>query len=354
LGPLEILVRGPNWTGDLVMSTPAFRALRKSFASDRITLQLRPGLEPLMAGSPWFDEILPVTSYQRGPAALWREGRALRSARRYDIGVCLPDSWSSALLMRAAGVRSICGYRRAGRGPLLHRPVDPKPEWGRRRLVARELFALELMKAIDCQPDGTELELFTNAEEEAQADRALAVSEEEARRPLLVLAPGASFGPSKCWPPESFAEVGDAASRAGARVAVVGTLAEAALVRLVCDTMHMPAHDLAGKLDLGGLKALLRRADALVCNDAGARHIAAAFGVPAAVLLGPTSLEKTNLNLSGMRVFEADVPCRPCYKRECPIDHRCLTGIEASGVSAAILPWLQGSPGIELPPLAAP
>ena len=337
----EILVRGPNWTGDLVMSTPAFRALRKKFPADRITLQLRPGLEPLLAGSPWFDEILPVASYRRGAAALWREGRALRSAHRYDIGVCLPDSWSSALLMRAAGVRSICGYRRAGRSPLLHRPVDPRPEWGRRRLVAREISALELMKAIGCEPDGTRLELFTSPEEEAQADRALAACGHAG--PLLVLAPGASFGPSKCWAPESFADVGDAAVRAGARVAVVGTLEEAPRVRRVCDAMRAPACALAGALDLGGFKALLRRADSLVCNDAGARHIAAAFGVPAAILLGPTSLEKTSLNLRGMRVFEVDVPCRPCYKRECPIDHRCLTRIEASEVSAAVLPWLEAS-----------
>ena len=337
----EILVRGPNWAGDLVMSTPAFRALRKCFASDRITLQLRPGLEPLLAGSPWFDEILPVTSYQRGAVALWREGRALRRTRRYDVGVCLPDSWSSALLMRAAGVRSICGYRRAGRGPLLQRPVDPRPEWGRRRLVARELFALELMQALGCEPDGTQLELFTSADEEAQVDRALSLSQQQASGSLLVMAPGASFGPSKCWAPESFAEVGDAAALAGSRVAVVGTRAEASLVQRVCHAMRAPAFELAGVLDLGGLKALIRRADALVCNDAGARHIAAAFGVPAAVLLGPTSLEKTNLNLSGMRIFETDVPCRPCYKRECPIDHRCLTRIEASDVSAAVLPWLE-------------
>ena len=194
----EILVRGPNWTGDLVMSTPAFRALRKRYPEARITLQVRPGLAALLAGSPWFDEVIPVRSYQRGAVALLREGRALRSARRYDLGICLPDSWSSALLMRAAGVRRICGYRRAGRSILLHTPVDPRPEWGRRRLVARESFGLELTKTLGCGVDETKLELFTTPDEEAQAERLLAATEVAGSGPLLVLAPGASFGPSKC------------------------------------------------------------------------------------------------------------------------------------------------------------
>lgn len=340
--PQHILLRGPNWTGDLVMSTPAFRALRRRYPDDRITLQLRPGLAGLIAGSPWFDEVISVQSYRKGAAALVREGRALRGLRRYDLGICLPDSWSSALLMRVAGVRRICGYRRAGRGILLHSPVAARPEWGRQRLVARETYALELMKTLGCDDDGTRLELFTTSEEEAQAERVLA-ARGAGEGPLLVLAPGASFGPSKCWAPESFAKVGDAAVGAGAQVAVVGTQDEAARVRRVCDAMRQPALPLAGALDLGGLKALVRRATALVCNDAGARHIAVAFGVPCVVLMGPTSLDKTNRNLEGVRVLETDVACRPCYQRECPIDHRCMTRLEPSRVNDIILPLLESA-----------
>ena len=77
----------------------------------------------------------------------------------------------------------------------------------------------------------------------------------------------------------------------------------------------------------------------------GARHIAVAFGVPCVVLMGPTSLEKTNANLAGVEVLETDVACRPCYKRECPIDHRCMTRLEASSVTAATLPLLRRPPG---------
>jgi ADP-heptose:LPS heptosyltransferase len=104
--------------------------------------------------------------------------------------------------------------------------------------------------------------------------------------------------------------------------------------------MKEASRDLTGELGLGALKALVRRARVLVCNDAGSRHIAVAFGVPCVVVMGPTSLEKTNLNLERVTVLSADVDCRPCYLRECPIDHRCMTRVSAERVARAALPAL--------------
>jgi heptosyltransferase-2 len=82
---------------------------------------------------------------------------------------------------------------------------------------------------------------------------------------------------------------------------------------------------------------LVRRAAVLVGNDAGARHIAVAFGVPAVVFFGPTSVAKTDENLDGVTVLETAVDCRPCYRRECPIDHRCMTRIAPERAVAATL-----------------
>ena len=95
--------------------------------------------------------------------------------------------------------------------------------------------------------------------------------------------------------------------------------------------------DLGGALDLGGLKAVLQRARVLLCNDAGARHIAVAFGVPCVVPMGPTALAKTNWNLEQVTVLSAGVECSPCYHRVCPIDHRCMTQIPAAQAAEAAL-----------------
>ena len=337
--PQEILVRGPNWTGDWIMATPGFRALRAGYQDARITLQVRSGLESLAAGAPWFDDVIPVASYGQGTRALVAEALALR-ARRFDLGVCLPDSFSAALLMRLAGVARVVGYRRGWRRLLLHEAVALPVGAGRRLMVARELHVLGLVEAAGCARRGTELELHVTSEEEAELGRTLEKNGIAPDASYAVLAPGASYGSSKCWPPASFAAVGDALAEAGAHVLVVGTSGEAERVGEVVDGMAREAVGLAGALSLGALKPLLRGARLLVCNDAGARHIGVAFGVPCVMLIGSTALEKTALNLNRVTVLSADVDCRPCYQRECPIDHRCMTRIPAELVAAQALPAL--------------
>jgi len=338
--PEEILVRGPNWAGDLVMATPGFRALRAHLPAARITLTVPAALAPLLAGAPWFDEIVPLESHGKGPLAALREGLRLRRRRAFDLGLCLPDSFSSALHMRAAGVRRIVGYRRDGRRALLHVAVEPPRDGRRRAWIPRERHVLGLVEALGAPARGTHLELFVTEGEQSRAEALLAAEGIEGDAPLALLAPGASYGPSKLWPPASFAALGDALTRAGARVALVGSPGERELARRVAAAMAHPPCDLSGRLDLGTLKALIRRARVLVCNDAGARHVAVAFGVPCIVLMGPTSLAKTNLNLERVRVLTADVGCRPCYLRACPIDHRCMTRIAPARVVEAALPAL--------------
>lgn len=350
--PESIVVRGPNWVGDLVMSTPGFRALRRVHPRARIVLHLQRGLEPIVAGAPWFDAVVPFDGRARPRlASLWRAGRALRREHGpFDLGLCIPDSISSALVMRAACVKRVVGYGRGGRGLLLHRAIEPPAAWGPRRMVARERFVLGLVEAAaepgalaaggspGHGPDAdTALELFTTAEEEERAQALLSEGGILPGRPVVALAPGASYGPAKRWPAASFARVGDAAAAAGAAVVLLGSQSEVPVTGAVAKLMGAPALDLAGRADLGAAKALLRRAAVLVANDAGARHIAVAFGVPAVVLFGPTSVAKTDCNLGGVTVLETDVECRPCYRRDCPIDHRCMTGIPAERAVAATL-----------------
>ena len=325
----RILVRMPNWTGDVVMATPALRALRAARPQACIDAHLRPGLEPLLDGHPSVDEISTVRSWRGGVRSLLDEGRALRDAG-YDVGLCLPDSWSSALLMRAARVPEVVGYRRAGRGIVLDRAVSPRPEWGARRLVARERSLLHLVEAFGCHEQGTELELATTEAEEDEADRLLASLGEGSR--FVALAPGASFGSAKRWPAARFGELAAALCDDGVAVAVIGDAAEALLGRAIVDRAAGRPLDLCGRTGLGALKAILRRAAALVCNDAGARHIATAFGTPSVVLFGPTALERTDCNLETVEVVDAPAVCRPCQRRECPIDHRCMTGIDPARV----------------------
>ena len=332
--PQSVLVRGPNWTGDLIMATPGFRALRAGLPDARIVLQVRENLAPLVAGAPWFDTVVGVPSYRSGPLEQWREAQALRRHGPFDLGLCLPDSFAAAFVMRLAGVRRIVGYRRGFRSALLHTAVPFPSEAGQRGLLARERHVVGLIEAAGIASAGTHLELHATDEEVAAARTALGERGLSPSDDYAVIAPGASYGPSKCWPATSFASVGDALVRSGVQVAVIGPPDERALTAEVVGAMKERAADLGGCFGLGALKAAMQGARLLVCNDAGARHIAVAFGVPCVVMMGPTALEKTNMNLERVSVLTADVSCRPCYQRECPIDHRCMTRIAPEEVAA--------------------
>jgi heptosyltransferase-2 len=323
--PERIIVRLPNWTGDVVMCTPVLRALRAWAPAARIVAQVRPPLAALLGGAPWLDSVESIDDWRGGVRGWLKQSRALRG-ERFELGVCLPDSVSSALSLRLAGVRRVVGHARGLRGALLHESVEPEADWGRHRVVSREHAGLHLLAAIGCPPQGTHLELFTSRQDEERLESALGV--QQAAETWLVLAPGASFGSAKHWSAASFARVGDALARVGARVAICGTSAERELGARVRDAMREPALDLCGRLDLGAFKALVRRASLVVCNDAGARHVAVAFRRPALVAFGPTRLEKTDANLAAVSVLSAEVECSPCGHRECPIDHRCMTRIE--------------------------
>ena len=234
---VNILVRGPNWVGDMVMSTPAFRALRRGFPEARITLLARPELLPLLAGAPWFDALRPLTAHRRGLFAMLREARALRATERFDIGLCLPDSFSSALLFRLAGVARVVGYRRGGRGALLHEAVRLPSRAGPRVLVPREEHGLGLVRALGARACGTELELFITAAEEREAARVFAAHGARAGDAYVVLAPGAGAGPAKCWPPAHFASVAEAVARAGVAPVLLGAQGERARAEAVLAAM---------------------------------------------------------------------------------------------------------------------
>jgi heptosyltransferase-2 len=353
----RVIVRAPNWLGDAVMATPGLRALRAHAARAHIAVQLPAELAPLYAGAPFVDEIIAMDGRPRGVRALRAEARRLRERPGFDYGVCLPDSPSSALLLRLAGVRRIGGFARSGRGLVMHDVVRPPRAWGRRRMVARETFVLTLLEALGCPSRGHALELHTTAGEEAEAERLLApiaaaatTSDSASSRRLVGLAPGASFGPSKQWPEAHFSELADALIDAGDRVVFIGSASERALVERIRAGMRHPSLSLAGLTPLGPLKAVLRRLELLVANDAGARHVAVAFGVPVVVFMGPTGLEKTNLNLERVEVLTHDVACRPCYQRRCRVEgHPCMTGIEPARAEAAARRLRSRSSGVDAP-----
>jgi heptosyltransferase-2 len=323
------------------MATPGLRALRRANPDAWIVGQLPMSLIPVLEGEGSCDELWPITPRSSGIRALHDEAKRVARSR-FDLGILMPESISSALRMRWGRVGWIAGFARDPlRRVLLNEVVSSPRAWGRRRLVSRERFVTELMTGLGAPTGDLGLALSVTESEEARlapllAEHALDRSQLECDPPI-VMAPGASFGPSKCWPAEYYAELADRFAARGRRVILVGGPGESAILTAIERSMLSRPVVFDAVLDLGSLKALLRSAGLLIANDAGARHVAAAFGVPSVVFLGPTSLEKTGDHLDQIEILEKKFDCRPCYLRECPIDHRCLREISVEDAEAAAI-----------------
>jgi heptosyltransferase-2 len=335
--PRRILVRCPNWLGDLVMATPSLRALRARYPEAEITLLLKPALAGVLAGSPWHDRILPLRIYgaDRRRGRLRRAAAALRK-EGYDLGILLPNSFSSAWMLRRAGVQRTLGYARNGRSWLLTDRVPPPRERGLIVPAPMARYYLDLVGRLGCATDRTDLELRVTAEEDAAVDRVLVEAGLEGAKPLVAIAPGASFGASKMWPPARFAEAADAilARRGGAAWVLPGP-GEEGPARTIEARMGGRVAVIWPPLETGPLKAAIRRSALLLTNDAGTRHIAAALRVPHVVVMGPTDPRYGKMSRERCVVVRREVPCGPCHLKVCPLDHRCMTLIPPQAVAEA-------------------
>jgi heptosyltransferase-2 len=351
----KIAVVLPNHLGDVVMATAALRALRRGRPAAEITAVVRATLLGVLRGSPFIDHFVAHRIYERrGKLAQFRERmRTAEVLRGSDVVLVLPNSFASALLAFASGASVRIGYARRGRSLLLTDPVPAPRVNGRFAPLAMERYYLELARRLGAPDLGTQVELSLEPDSERECDARFAAAGIGAR-PLVCLAPGAGFGPSKLWPLEYVAEVARALRADGADVALVHGPGEQALAEEVCTRAGVGLAKLGGdSMSLSLLKSVLARARLLICNDAGARHIAAAFEVPTIVLMGPTAVGYTNLNLKRTKLMREPVECSPCQLKVCPIDHRCMTRLLPSRVLAEARAALsrrdwQGSVELEL------
>jgi len=329
----------PNHLGDVVMATPALRALHHGRPDAEIHAVIRPELAPILAGGAWIHRIWTHAVYASGNPvrrlarrlALSRE--LVRELGRLDCVIVLPNSFSSALWAFATRAPRRLGYARGGRARLLTDTLPPPREEGSVIPMAMERYYLGLVRHLGCPERGAEVELFTDEVSLRERDALFLRHGIDAKRPLVCFAPGAGFGPSKIWPLRYVAELARKLLDEELQVALVHAPGEEQLAdEILRLTGPGPANLGGAGMSLGLLKAILARASLLICNDAGARHIAAAFRVPALVIMGPTDLRYTNLNLGLTRILRADVECAPCHLKVCPIDHRCMTRVEPSRV----------------------
>ncbi|HEY3384189.1 MAG TPA: lipopolysaccharide heptosyltransferase II [Vicinamibacterales bacterium] len=343
--PARIVVLSPNWLGDAVMALPALCAIRGEYPEDRLVVAARASIAGMFRMVPGVDDVVTLDAGGgwRGAAGWASDARALAAARA-DVAILLPNSFRSAWIARRAGIAERWGFSGDLRGRLLTRPMA-RPQGP----LHQADYYRALISALGIAASSDTARVKVPADAGQRADELLARHGIEQGTVMVGMAPGAAYGRAKQWPPDRYARlVARLFERYGARSVLVGSRGD----RQAGEDIAGPGHslrlagrgivDLIGQTDLPLLVAVMSRCRAFVSNDSGAMHLAAAVGVPVTAIFGSTD-ERGTAPLPAAapavpphEILSCAVWCRPCMLRECPIDHRCMTGVDPDHVADAV------------------
>jgi heptosyltransferase-2 len=315
----RILVRLPNWLGDVLMARPALHALRAA----------HPRAEFIGCGPRALLDLLePEGLWQRTETWPGDPGlvRRLRGAG-LDAALVLPPSFSSAWLAFRSGARLRVGFAQEGRTFLLTRAVRRRTRGDLH--LSREY--LQLAAALEAREVGLPgLGLDPDVTRGAVA---LLAGAAPGGRPFAILGPGAAYGPAKRWSAERFAALGRHLAARGLAVLVCGGASEREVCEGVAAAIGTEARSLAGATSIVMQAALCARAALVVSNDSGLAHLAAATGAPTVVVFGSTSSAWTAPLGPRVRVVQRAPVCSPCFARECAIGYACMDAVELAMVT---------------------
>ena len=323
--PQRLVVRVPNWVGDIVMATPVLHAAVNDPRWKDVRLVMRKHLALLLADAPWADRIETVKGSSE-ELALYRELKP-------DAVLLLSNSFGAALRALRAGIPIRAGSTLSGRRFLLTHRFTPPTRLGRRVPVPtahlhRDCAGLLGIALPDLHPL-----LWVRSDLEALVATELVEAGLEQDEPYVMCCPGAAFGAAKLWPPERFAQVLDHLhARHGWRAVISGGPGEEPLMRAVREACVHAAIELSeAPRDLERLKAQVKHAQLLLVGDSGPRWVAAAFDVPCVSIMGPNFPELTATSLEHCRIVRHDgLVCSPCIERTCPLGHHlCMTDLPA-------------------------
>jgi heptosyltransferase-2 len=345
--PKRVAVFLPNWVGDVVMATPAVRAVRHHWPAAELVAVCKPYVADTVGGNPWFDRT--VLFDRTGPRH--RRFRAVAAALRCDTAVLFPNSFRVALLARLGGCRTVAGMARYGRDFLLtHRVYPARDRLGRPKVTPAVDDYNRVVRRLGVPDPGHRLELHTTPADDAAAEQVWSRLGLRRYRTIVGLNGGGAFGAAKHWP--HFADLARRLAGPGVGVLMLHGPAERdTAAGIVAAAAHPHVHGLGdAPLSLGLTKASVRRLGLLVTTDSGPRHFAAAFGVPVVTLFGPTHVGWTETRYEKSIHLQHRLPCGPCQQRDCPVGHhRCMTDLHPATVAAAADHLLRAhAPGVRL------
>lgn len=339
----------PTWVGDVVMATPTLGALRDGFPGAELVGVMRPVISDLLAGTSLLDSRLLFDKKKR-PGLPNRMGMigALRAAQ-LDAVVLLTNSWWTAAVTTLAGVRRRVGYDRDARGWLLTDrlpvPAGTGPS-AKSPAIPTIDYYLRLAEHIGCDIGDRRSHLAITPGESALADALWNACQFSSATPTVVINSNSATDQARLWPAAKVRELAlRLANEQACQVLLHCGPAERQMADSLAAEVNHPAVASMGRaaeLPIGLTKAVLARAAAVVSTDSGPRHIAVALNRPVISLFGPTDPAGTRTFNLTETIMAADLPCRPCYAKTCPLKHgQCMQDLQVQPIMNAIQHALQ-------------
>jgi len=334
--PKNIIVRMPNWIGDLVMGVPVLKDLRDAFPKASITAMCMHPIAHVMDKDPSINELF-CFQRKRGAERRVTSRNVIEKLvnGKYDLGLLLPNSFSSAWLFWQGKVGRRIGFKGNFRSPLLTDALSFPEKRKTQHLV---MTYKALLAPLGIKESETLPKLFVDEQEKEDAWELLKTYGIEKEHLVIGINPGAAYGSAKCWLPERFSELATKLVQVNSNIRIVffGSGEGVELVRQICRDLPSGVVNLAGATSLRELMAIIANCNLFLTNDSGPMHIADALEVPLVALFGSTDPVVTGPYRQG-QVIQKDVSCSPCFKRRCPIDFPCMKKIETEDVYRAVM-----------------
>ncbi len=337
---MKILVIGPSWVGDMVMSQSLYKELKQLHPFATIDV-LAPGwCGPLLERMPEVNRAIemPIGHGAFNLKGRWRIGRSLKQ-EQYTHAYVLPNSAKSALIPLFAGIPSRIGWKGETRYGLLTdlRPDKRIFQYYVERFVALAYPKQEMLERVTLE-NCARPELSINSDIQQQTLVKFGLNQ---NRETYGMCPGAEFGPAKRWPDAHYAEVARHLISQGHQVWLFGSAKDKVVTESIRSALNkeQQAHcfNLAGDTSLPEAVDLLAACDTVFSNDSGLMHISAAVGCNVIAIYGSSSPEYTPPLSDNVAIVNTDIDCRPCFKRECPLGHlNCLNELLPSQVISAL------------------
>jgi heptosyltransferase-2 len=338
-----ILIIAPNWIGDAVMTQPLLASLKKQYPEANIDVLASTWVAPIYRACSEVHEVIEAKfEHKQLQWGLRKQLAKELAIKKYQACFVLPNSLKSALIPWLANIPFRVGYRGELRFGLINLSLDNPSKVNRPPMVEHYLALSQLLN--EEQFASTASNLVPKLNVSATANQSVQTKLLNAKvdpANIYVMCPGAEYGPTKRWPTSHFAQLAQKliASNPHSQIILLGSKGDHALAQEIQSQAKQNSHihNWCGDTSLDEAIALIGMGKAVISNDSGLMHIAAALRTPQVAIFGSSDPAHTPPLSDKAKVIWLNLPCSPCHKRECPLSHlKCLNDILPEQVFATL------------------